>query len=228
MSEIQVQLQEWMGSDKSIADAAWTSSTSTEGMAYRTPADVVRVVNMLADQGHSTPFESVVLRFWLRIPIATDRQIMTHRLQSSNGLSGRYRSVPSDFHEMPDDVLAIAQKAGLGDSIPEKYAMHCTAANSWYEETLANAKEQRNNGLISSDEYKRLREFVRGALPQHNYTERTTVMNLRSWANFLRLRLAPSAQPEIREVARQMLQQVTESDVCPFALAALARNEWRI
>jgi flavin-dependent thymidylate synthase len=243
MSQIKVELQEFMGSDRSIATAAWTSSYS--GSLYlanssgsvvdkhhihapRTDADVERVVNMLADSGHASPFESVVCRFWIKMPVATDRQHMTHRIASHNGMSGRYRTLLDEFLEMPEDVKAVARKLPRGYELIEDYDMLCTAASSWYQETINGLKALKVDETLSNVDYKRLREFIRGVLPQHQLTERTSIFNLRSLANYFRLRLDPAAQPEIREVARQMLDQLNAANVCPVALRALARNNWVI
>src|SRR5579864_3446203 len=103
MSKILVELQETMGSDRSIANAAWTSSFDKEKREARTDQQVADIVSRLAKDGHSTPFESVIFRFWMRIPIFTDRQHMTHRIASHNGLSGRYRTMPTDYFDLPDD-----------------------------------------------------------------------------------------------------------------------------
>lgn len=225
MSQIQVQLQETMGSDRSIANSAWTSSANLIAKELRSDKDVARVVNMLADAGHSTPFESVVCRFWIKMPVATDRQHVTHRIASHNGLSGRYRRMPDDYLAMPPDVAAICRKLPGGHEIVEDYAMLCEAANDAYRTWTALAKESAD---LTSNEYKRAREFLRGVLPQHNMVERVSIFNLRSLANYFRLRLDPAAQPEIREVARQMLAQLKQAEVCPVALSALERNGWQI
>ena len=98
MSEqIKVELQDSFGSDRSIATAAWTSSLTYQAKQLRTDKEVQRVVTMIANEKHSTHFESVIFRFWMRLPIAVDRQLMTHRMQSPSGMSGRYRTMPSDY-----------------------------------------------------------------------------------------------------------------------------------
>lgn len=227
MNQIKVELQEFMGSDRSIAEAAWTSSSDFQGKQRKTDEQVKTVVNMLADHRHATPFESVVLRFWIKMPIAIDRQHMTHRIGSHNGMSGRYRTMPSEFLSMPQDVKDILVKSDLSDC-RSRYARICVEANEWYSATMEDLKVSKTNDEITNDEYKRAREFLRGALPQHNMTERVTVMNLRSFANYQKLRNSEHAQPEIREVARQMLAAVEASGACPVALEALKRNGWSI
>lgn len=227
MNQIKVELQEWLGSDKSIADAAWTSSTTLRGKMKRTEEDVKRVVNMLADSGHSTPFESVVFRFWIKLPIQTDRQHMTHRIASHNGMSGRYRTMPNEWLKVPREMYDLIIRA-VGIQAVDEYESKCEEVNEWYNFYLKIAKDSENHGVISNKEYKRFREFFRGVLPQNNMTERVTIMNLRSFANYQKLRNNEHAQPEIQMIAKLMLDSVEKSNVCPIAIEALKRNNWII
>jgi thymidylate synthase ThyX len=93
---------------------------------------------------------------------------------------------------------------------------------------LVKFKTQEKNGVITNSEYKRLREFFRGALPQNAMTERVTTINLRSFANLVKLRYKPEAQAEIRWVAKLMLDAVENSQQLPIALEALRKNSWQI
>ena len=227
--QIKVELQDTMGTDRSIAEAAWTSSYEYEKKKNRDDDDVSRVVNMLADLRHSVPFESVVFRFWIKMPIATDRQFMTHRLQSASGLSGRYRTMPSEWLNIPNDVHEILDKLGeLGKHMREAYKQSCSTANALYSADISVCKIERDCGNISEKEFKRLREFYRGILPQHNMTERVSIMNLRAFGNFQYLRNSEHAQPEIRQIAKLMLKQVEDANICPIAIEALKRNGWKI
>lgn len=236
MSQIQVELQEAMGSDRSIAEAAWTSSTTLQGKEKRTDEDVARVVRMLIESKHASPIESVVMRFWIKMPIAIDRQHMTHRVASHNGMSGRYRTMPNEFYHMPAEVADLTNKALtrlFGSNVhaqeaTQRYHTLCLEANFQYEILIKQFKEAEKMNHIDNLEFKRLREFYRGVLPQHNMTERITVMNLRSFANYQKLRNSSHAQPEIQEVARQMLQRVIESNLCPIALTILQEKNWEI
>lgn len=226
---IKIELQETMGNDRRIAEAAWTSSSTLESKELKTDADVKRVVNMLADHGHATPFESVILRFWIKLPIAIDRQHMTHRIASHNGMSGRYRTMPSEWLNVPNDINEIIEKAGLDSKYnTEQYNQLCKDANDWYRNCLFHFKLAETDKAITNKEYKRLREFFRGVLPQHNMTERVTIMNLRSFANYQKLRNHSEAQDEIHQIAQLMLECVEKSNVCPIALEALKKNNWEI
>jgi thymidylate synthase (FAD) len=229
-SQIKVELQEVMGSDKAIANAAWTSSFDYEKKKARNEEDIKRVVNLLADEKHSVPFESVIFRFWMRLPIAIDRQLMTHRIASHSGMSGRYRTMPDEYLYIPDDINVLLDKVDPTNIYDPDlgYDSICTAANAQYKKAIELFKMHKDLGTITNDEYKRLREFYRGMLPQHNMTERVTVINLRSWANFYKLRSKPNAQKEIQTIADLMLKEIERVNPCPIALEALKRNNWSI
>lgn len=229
--QIEVELQEVMGSDRHVAEAAWTSSTTYQGKNKKTDEDVARVVNMLADLKHSVPFEGIIFRWWIKLPIQTDRQLMTHRLQSSSGQSGRYRTMPDEVYEMPPEAVESIARALTplqGMFYEQEYKRLTEQSNKFYRGLLAKMKHAESLGTITNDEYKRIRELFRGVLPQNNMTERVSIMNLRSWANFIKLRSAKDAQAEIQIVANLMLEAVKQSGVCPEALKALEHNNWSI
>jgi thymidylate synthase (FAD) len=230
--KIRVELQRYMGSDADIANAAWTSTydkTRREDK-YDDPEKVAELVKRLAREGHSVPFESVVFRFWIRLPIFADRQHMTHRIASHNGQSGRYRTLPPDWFGLPDDVMGILAKTGENNAprVRTIYDDIMRYSLTQYRTWVDWLKREEANGTITNAEFKRCRESLRAVVPTANMTERTTVINLRSFANYQRLRNSDHAQPEIREVARQMYDEVECNEICPVALAALKENGWRI
>lgn len=240
-NQILVELQDWMGDDRKIADAAWTSSFNKESRQIKTDEQVTELVQRLAKDGHSTPFESVIFRFWMRIPILTDRQIVTHRIASHSGLSGRYRTMPSDYYDIPEDVEKIIEKIDklpnifptpktphLGWTIFQGYYDSCETATNNYLLSIDKLKHYEKQGVISNQEYKRCREILRGQLPTAGMTERTSIFNLRSFVNFQKLRNSEHAQPEIRQVAQLMLEEVEKANICPVALEALRTKGWNL
>jgi len=244
--QIEVELQGHLGSDRSIAETAWVSSYNKATRAKKTDFEVESLVRQLARDGHGTPFESVVFRFWFRWPLFTDRQHMTHRTMSHNGLSGRYRTMPREYYDIPDDVYDILNKAQSRDTedrwqralghrsspptleLMEMYYNSCEMAYHNYQSGIRFMKEAVKDSLISEEEYKRTREFWRGQLPVGGLTERVTTMNLRSFANYQRLRNSEHAQPEIRYAAQRMLEAVKAANICPVAIEELESLGWRI
>lgn len=227
--QILVELQETMGSDLSIANAAWTSTydKSKREEKYLDTDKIESLVKRLILDKHGTPVESVVFRFWIRMPIFVDRQHMTHRVASHNGLSGRYRTMPEDFYEIPNDVNEILNKCG-SQYIAKDYSDVCLNANSSYRNAINELKKCEKSGIITNEEFKRAREILRGQLPVAGMTERTTIMNLRSFANYQKQRNSSYAQPEIKMVAQLMLEEVEKSNVCPVAIKTLKEINWVI
>lgn len=228
MSQIKVELQESMGSDRSIAEAAWTSSLDHQKKKIKSDEQVKNLIIRLANEKHSTPFESVIFKFWIKMPIQTDRQHMTHRIGSHNGMSGRYRTMPNEWLSIPEDIKSILNRHS-GWNIEQDYNKLCKTMNNWYLNVLQLFKDHEwNCDCFANNEYKRLREFFRGVLPQNNMTERVTIFNLRSFANYQKLRNSEYAQPEIKKVAQLMLEEVKKSNICSIAIEALERNGWNI
>jgi thymidylate synthase (FAD) len=224
---IKVELLGHFGTDRDIANAAWTSSLDQQKKEGRTDEEVARVVRFLIKNRHSSPVEQVSYRFYISMPIFVSRQFMRHRLQSPNEMSGRYRILPDEFYTIPEDVEAIAQKVG-DHSLAKEWSEFNKEAYALYQERLERYWHAEEEGKITNDEYKRLREVLRGLLGTAFFTKVTTVFNLRSLANFLSLRLDPHAQPEIQEVARQMLAAVEKAGNCPVAIQCLKESGWQI
>lgn len=229
--QIQVTLLDAMGSDLSIAGAAWASSYNfSPSIVERDPngrtraeALVVRLIN----DGHTSPLESVVFRFHARWPIFVDRQHVTHRIQSSNGLSGRYRTLPNDWYGAPDDVVEILCRTYEGSAMLEEYRHELICQHVRYSDWLSRLKQQQTENIISNADYKRCREVLRGVIGTSGMTERVFIINLHSLSNYFRLRLSEHAQPEIRNSAEKMLAEVVRADVAPVAIKTLMERGWK-
>jgi thymidylate synthase (FAD) len=224
---IKVELLGYFGTDRDIANAAWTSSLDQQKKEARSDEEVSRVVRFLIKNKHSSPIEQVAYRFYISMPIFVSRQFMRHRLQSPNEMSGRYRILPDEFYTIPEDVEAIAEKVGDHSLVTEWSDLNKNAY-AFYQKRLERYWQAEEEGKITNDEYKRFREILRGILGTAFFTKVTTVFNLRSLANFFSLRLDPHAQPEIQEVARQMLAAVEKAGNCPVALQTLKETKWDI
>ena len=134
------------------------------------------LVKHMITKGHLTPFESIILKFKLKVPVFVARQIHRHRLSTFIEKSGRYTK-SFDFYT-PASMTDVVKNT--------------------YQETCENAFVVYNNLLESGVS----KEQARGVLPQSMYTEFYYIVNFRSLLNFLFLRLDKSAQYETREYAR--------------------------
>lgn len=225
LSNISCKLLSSWGDDRTIAESAWVS-TGIDGNT-RNNEDIVRLVHRLARDGHGVPFESVLFRFYIKCPRYIESQILKHRISSINGLSGRYREVPHEWFNLPklEDEWNM-----LPTGFREEYSRIADEANSWYSTALQYVRDGKDHNPVGGPDYaarlKRAKELYRGILPQAQMTQLNMTVNLRSLANFIRLRNDINAQPEIGQIAMQMAEAV--SFVCPEAYMALENSGWRI
>lgn len=107
VSEIKVELIDRMGSDLSIAKAAWVS---TKGQAAEDAIDevvnkdkIAGVIGYLIKHRHGTPFEHSAITFRVHAPIFVWREWHRHRVGFSyNEESGRYKQLDPVFY-VPGD-----------------------------------------------------------------------------------------------------------------------------
>ena len=98
----QVELLGHYGSDLTHAQSAWTSTSRdlTEEKLGR----VDKLLNMLASEGHETPFEKSGLHFLVTVDQATHIHLLKHRIGVSiNGESARYKELKEDKMMCPTD-----------------------------------------------------------------------------------------------------------------------------
>lgn len=187
----------YYGSDKIIALSAWTS-TSRE-LDKEKEARIPKLLNMLWTNGHETPFEKGIVHFLVDTEIASHIHLLKHRISSLNAESARYKELKEDKFFIPDDWPEEWQKK-LFDFTNE--------ANKLYHQAI---KE-----LEPSLGRKRAKESARFFKTYNSQLAGDISFNMRSFANFLKLRNSPHAQKEIREVANEMQKLVENIPGTPF------------
>ena len=161
------------------------------------------LIRYLMRHWHNTPFEMVEFKFHIKMPIFVARQHLRHRTASVNEMSARYSVVPDEYY-VPDEyrVQSKTNKQGsegvleFSDEVIKKGpAKVCEAAFEVYNELL-------EEGCC--------RELARCHLPQSTYTEFYWKINLHNLMHYLRLRMEPGAQKEIRDYADAIFQLTKE------------------
>ena len=150
--------------------------------------DSKRLLKDLYKWGHMEPFEFVSFVWELTIPVFLERQILRHRISSKVEQSMRYVALKPS---LKDAYLPFSSDTSKGEEIAEAYS-RCFRA---YEK------------LIEAGVPK---EQARVVLPLGLNTKMFVSFNARSFDNFLRLRLNKHAQPEMQELAREMLESLAE------------------
>jgi thymidylate synthase (FAD) len=192
-----VELIGFYGSDEVIACSAWTSTSReiTDEKRERIP----KLINMLWSEGHETPFEKGSVHFLVNCDIASHIHLLKHRISSLNAESARYKELKEDKFYIPEDWT-------------EKHKNNLIAftemSNQWYHETLEE--------LTPILGRKRAKESARYFKTYNSQIQSDVQFNMRSFANFLKLRNSEHAQKEIREIAAQMLELVKGIEGNPF------------
>lgn len=163
--------------------------------------------------GNTTPFESVVFTFAVKLPILSVRQWMRSRTQSFNEMSARYGVLPDDFY-IPELTRMNAQAKKNHQGSDEAIIDEASANRSKIEKFSALAYEVYQD-LLSTGLAK---ELARSVLPVNIYTKMYCTVNLHNLFHFLKLRMDDHAQHEIRVYADAMLELIR--DIVPEAVQA--------
>jgi thymidylate synthase (FAD) len=202
------------GDDTTHALSAWTSTSRdiTEEKRSR----IGSLLEMLASEGHHTPFEKSTLHFLVTVDQATHIHLLKHRIGVSiNGESARYKELKEDKTYIPYDWAGIQIK---GD---DNYA-------TWYErlETMTQLSNSYYHQCLEELTpilgRKRAKESARFFKMMNSQITMDISFNWRSFMHFLHLRNSEHAQVEVRELAQQMLQQVKDIEGNPFELTIKA------
>jgi|LauGreDrversion4_2_1035121.scaffolds.fasta_scaffold17333_8 thymidylate synthase (FAD) len=166
------------------------------------------LVKYLLENDHTSPFEGVVLKFHLKMPIFVARQWVRHRTASINEYSARYSVIEDTFY-IPEINRLNEQSSTNKQSSSESVIKDALNAQSLIIEHSNNSYALYKNLL----EKGLSREQSRMVLPVNVYTEMYWVMNLHNLLKFLRLRMDHHAQYEIQVFANAIFEILT--DVAP-------------
>jgi len=186
-----VELIGFYGGDESHALSAWTSTSRdlTDEKRDRIP----KLLKMLAENGHETPFEKSSLHFLVVTDVSVHIHLLKHRIGVSvNGESARYKELKDDKYYVPTD---------WDEEEKSKYVEHMEASLRRYHEVLTRLEKK---GVSR----KRAKESARMYVPYGNQLTADVMFNFRSFVHFLRLRYSTHAQLEVRELAGEMLRLV--------------------
>ena len=193
-----VELLGYYGDDLIHACSAWTSTSRelTDEKIERVP----KLLNMLASEGHHTPFEKSSLHFLVTVDQATHIHLLKHRIGVSiNGESARYKELKEDKTYLPSDW-------------PERWD---TALRNFTNEsnTLYHQCLEELTPVLGR---KRAKESARFFKTFNSQITMDIMFNWRSFAHFQQLRNSEHAQVEVRELAQQMLKLVKNIEGNPF------------
>jgi thymidylate synthase (FAD) len=213
-----VELLGYYGNDEVIACSAWTS-TSRE-LSDEKRARIPKLINMLWNDGHESPFEKGTVHFLVDTDIATHIHLLKHRMSSMNAESARYKELKEDKYYIPKDwCQTLALNAKKLNYLDNEIDIHHKNWQDILEEytRLGNDLYHRAiEDLSATLGRKRAKESARFFKTYNSQIQGDVSFNMRSFANFLQLRNSEHAQVEIREVAAEMLRLVEAIPGSPF------------
>jgi thymidylate synthase (FAD) len=216
MNQNTVELLGFYGSDQIHACSAWTSTSRdlNTDKIERIP----KLLKMLADAGHHTPFEKSSLHFLVNCDIASHIHIIKHRIGVSvNGESARYKELKEDKYYLPEDWKSIRNTTKfLTNKAPDEIEPcwleiledYVYQGNELYHACLKDLEPVLGR--------KRAKESARFFKTYNSQIQADVMFNWRSFSHFLHLRNKPEAQKEIRDIAAEMLRLVKNIEGNPF------------
>ena len=214
-----VELLGFYGSDEVIACSAWTSTSRelTEDKKQRIPA----LIDMLWSNGHETPFEKATVHFLVNCDIASHIHLLKHIIASINAESARYKELKEDKFYLPKDFKEVKISTDIFIDGESDFPFSANKY-TWYE-VLKEFTENSNRlyhqcleDLTPILGRKRAKESARFFKTYNSQIQADIMFNMRSFANFLKLRNSEHAQVEIREIAQQMLNLIQNIEGNPF------------
>lgn len=180
-----------------------------------------KLLRYLWTNKHQTPFEMAGLTVEVMAPIMVFREWHRHRVPFGyNEMSARYTPLP-DVNYIPTvERLLINSKtnkqAGTvkgADELTEENAEH-------FRESLGRMYENQESLYQWALRSGVPKELARVHLPVGRYSRMRATANVRGWLGFLTLRMAPSAQYEIRMYANAVGDLIAEKFPRTWALFA--------
>lgn len=189
----------YYGDDTVHAQSAWTSTS--RDLSSDKIDRIPKLLEMLASEGHHTPFEKSSLHFLVTVDQATHIHLLKHRVGVSiNGESARYKELKEDKMYLPGDWKETYWSTRL--------LMFTEEANELYHRALEE--------LTPILGRKRAKESARFFKTMNSQITMDVMFNWRSFYHFLKLRNSEHSQFEVRKLAHQMLTSVKNIEGNPF------------
>lgn len=203
-----VSLVDTMGDDSAIVQAARVSY----GDGTKTSRDDEGLIRYLMRNWHTSPIEMCEIKFHIKAPIFVARQFVRHRTAGLNEISGRYSIIKDEFYVPdPEDMAhqSSDNKQGRGALLSAGAAQGASTAIRLASEDSFTSYELLY-GVDDADGFGLARELARVVLPLNTYTEWYWKIDLHNLFHFLKLRMDPHAQLEIRRYAYAIANIVQE------------------
>lgn len=160
-----------------------------------TPDSAAGFVARILKNGHESVLEHEKLTVRLICDRGVSHEIVRHRIASYSQESTRYCNYAKDKYQRELTFI----RPFFWESDPEKFAV-------WKQ-----AMEAAEGAYLALMDLGATAQEARSVLPNSLKTELVMTMDLREWRHFFRLRTAPAAHPQMREIAVPLLAAFREA-----------------
>lgn len=188
-------VEHW-GSDERIIEAARMST----GKGFNGWDTDAKLLAYLYRNNHATPFEMAGMVVEIKAPILVFREWHRHRTQSYNEMSARYIPLPDENYLPTVDRCLMSGGANKQAQSEMGRSLDRADATRWLNDLDELYRQIQSHYQLGLD-IGIPKEIARCPLPVARYSRMRASANLRNWLGFLRLRMAPNAQWEIRQYA---------------------------
>lgn len=198
-----VRVIDYLGDDSAIVQAARVSY----GKGTKKKSEDEELIRYLIRHRHTSPFEMCEIKLHVRVPMDCWRQWIRHRTANVNEYSTRYSvAIDAMAATKPDEWRlqdkSINRQGSMGSLDIENGGRLSELEKEIQEHSRKIYEERLELGVA--------REQARKDLPLSTYTEAYWKIDLHNLLNFLRLRMDPKAQYEIREYANVIGHQIVK------------------
>ncbi len=210
-----IELQDIMGDDLAIVNAARVSFLDTS----KGNETDKKLLFYLMEHRHTSPFEQVEFKFRIRAPLLVFWHWVRHRTWSFNSQSGRYAPFEKNDFYIPFSWRrqSTDNKKGSEGEIEKDVAFDLTAELLNHYEKSFGLYE---NALAIGVAKEQARLFLPGFSVYYTWVAKVDAHNL---MHFLKLRMAPNAQEEIRMYAQTIYEHFFKPAL-PWTAEAFARS----
>lgn len=206
-----IRVVDYMGSDEAIVQAARTSY----GKGTKKVHEDRGLIRYLMRNYHTTPFEMCEIKLHVRVPMDHWRQWIRHRTANVNEYSTRYSEAQESVAKTAPDKWRFQSgknKQGSSGYLPPEMGSGLSEVEKSLHDLLWKEYQRRLELGVA-------KEQARKDLCLSTYTEAYWKIDLHNLLHFLRLRMDPHAQEEIRSYATIIGKEIV-SRWCPLTWEA--------
>lgn len=160
-----------------------------------TKGSAEKFIQNIIKSGHDSVIEHASISVRIVSCRGTIYELVRHRIASYSQQSSRYCNFSKD--KFGNELTFIKPIFDKKHNVNEELYL-----KQWEESMLMIEKQYLN---MSADGV--IPEYTRHILPNSLKTEIVATMNLRSWRNFLKLRMSQNAHPQIRDIAFKIFDE---------------------